>query len=458
MLTREQAQSTIEKILSYSKFPECEVSVREPEEAYIRFANNSITTSGIALERTITIRSTRDGKTGSANVTSVDDAELKATVARSEEIAAITPANPEHVAPLGPQEYPKLDKFDLDTASARTISMVPHVRAVIDTASGKKLVAAGLIRRVANVSAIGNKKGLFGYHRGADARMSATIRKPDGSSSGWDSQQSLHLAQINGASLAERASGKCLAWQKPQRLEPGKYTVVLEGTATGDLVRLLAFSFAARGADEGRTFLSKRGGGTRLGEKMFPEIITLRTDPFDARLPGTPWGGGFGGGGGGGGGFGGGGGGGVPARKMTWIENGVVRNLFYDRYWAERSKKEPSPFPGDFVLEGGDSSLDDLIAPVDRGLLVTRFWYIRSLNPQTVQFTGLTRDGLFLIEKGKVTTAVVNFRFNESPVRLLQNTTKLGRASRVQGGEGASMIAPPLVAIDFNFASVSDAV
>jgi predicted Zn-dependent protease len=135
-----------------------------------------------------------------------------------------------------------------------------------------------------------------------------------------------------------------------------------------------------------------------------------------------------------------------------------VQNLIYSRYWASQAKKEPTPFPSSLVMEGGEASLDDLIRSTDRGLLVTRFWYIRSVNQQTLQLTGLTRDSLFLIENGKIAKPVVNLRFNESPARLLQNTKRLGRTGRVLGSEGASMMAPPLVASDFTFTSVSDAV
>jgi len=247
---------------------------------------------------------------------------------------------------------------------------------------------------------------------------------------------------------------KCLRWKEPRRLDPGKYTVVLEPTATGDLLQLLGFSLQARAAEEGRSFLSKKGGGTLVGEKLFPEFVTLRSDPFDRRYSVLPWGGG------GGFGFGGGGGagGGLPAERMSWIENGVVKNLFYDRYYAAKAGKQPTPFPNRLVLEGSDKSLADLIASVDRGLLVTRFWYIRVVNQQTAQLTGLTRDGVFLIEQGKVTSPVMNFRFNQSPVEMLKNTVAMGKPVRVRGGEGGGMIAPPIVVKDFSFTSISDAV
>jgi predicted Zn-dependent protease len=261
-----------------------------------------------------------------------------------------------------------------------------------------------------------------------------------GTSSGWAAQPAVRVEDISGEAIGRIAAEKCVKWKDPVKLDPGKYTVVLEPTAVGDLVPLMAFSMSARAAEEGRSFLSKKGGGTQIGEKMFPEFITLRSDPFHKLYPTLPWGGG-----------------GLPNTPIAWIENGVVKNLFYDRYWAGKAGKAPTPFPGNLILDGGDKTLDQLIASVDRGLLVTRFWYIRPVNPQTVQLTGLTRDGLFLIEDGKVTKPVVNFRFNESPVRMLQNTIAMGKPVRTRGGE-SGMIVPPMVVKDFPFTSVSDAV
>ncbi|HYZ85448.1 MAG TPA: TldD/PmbA family protein, partial [Bryobacteraceae bacterium] len=408
MLTREQAQKTAEKILSFSKLPECAVQFSETEEAYVRFAVNSVTTSGFSAERSFVISSTVDGKTGVARTTDMSDEALKAAVTRSEELAKIAPPNQEYVEPLGKQEYPAIDHWDEATASARAPQLVPHVKAVLDNAQQRKLVAAGLISRVASVTAIANKAGNFGYARLADSRLSTTARTPDGSSSGWASQPTSRISELNGADVGARAAEKCLRWKNPTRLEPGKYMVVLEPTAVGDLLGIAGFAFNARQAEEGRSFFSKKGGGTILGEKLFPEFVTLRSDPFDKRLPSPPWG------------FGG-----LPAAKNTWIENGVLKNLAYDRYWAKKSGKAPTPGLGGLILETGAGSVADLIKSCERGLLVTRFWYIRPVNMQTLQLTGLTRDGLFLIEKGEVTKPVVNFRFNESPMRMLQNTRKM---------------------------------
>ncbi len=456
MITKEQAQKLAEKVLSFSTFPECDISISSSERASIRFALNGITTSGFTVSQSMSITSVKDGQSGSTSLDEFDDASLKAAVKQTETLARISPPNPEREEALEAQKYPDIENYAVSTASARNQVMIPHVRSIIEGAKAAGLIAAGFFERAAATAAIANKNGNFGYGRTTDAHLSTTIRNSDGSSSGWAGQPAVRIEDIDGAIVGKSAIEKCLQWKNPKRLEPGKYTVVLEPTAVGDLVQLMGFSMQARAAEEGRSFLSRKGGGTLLGEKLFPESITLRTDPKNKLYSVLPWGGG--GGFGGGGGRGGGGGTGMPTGNATWVEKGFVKSLFYDRYYARSAGKEPTPFPGNLVLEGGSKSLAELIASVERGLLVTRFWYIRSVNQQTVQLTGLTRDGLFLIENGKVTGPVVNFRFNESPVRMLQNAIALGKPVRVRGGEGQGMIAPSMVVKDFPFTSISEAV
>ena len=443
MLTREQAKKLAEKAFGFSTFPECEIRLASSEQTSIRFALNGITTSGYTIDQTMSITSSKDGQSGTTSVTEFDDASLREALKRSEQLARISPPNPERTSPLPPQKYSSEENFAGSTAQARNAAMIPHVRAIIEGAKANGLVAAGFFERSANAAAVANKAGNFGFGRTTDSHLSTTVRAPDGSSSGWASQPAVHIEEIDGAAVGKIAIGKCLRWKGAKRLEPGKYTVVLEPTAVNDLVQILGFAgFQARAAEEGRGLLSRKGGGTLLGDKLYPDWVTLRSEPFHKLYSSLPWAGGSG----------------LPAAPITWIEKGVVKNLFYDRYYAEKAGKAPTAAPANLVLEGGGQSLDELIGSVERGLLVTRFWYIRVVNPQTVQLTGLTRDGLFLIENGKVTSPVVNFRLNESPARLLQNAIAAGQPVRVRGGEGQGMIAPPLVVKDFPFTSVSDAV
>ncbi|MDQ6666214.1 MAG: TldD/PmbA family protein [Acidobacteriota bacterium] len=442
MFSLQEAKNIVDRVLGYSKLPGCELNIQWTEDDFIRFANNGITTSGYRITQQVSITSTTAGRrSGNAVVSELTDEALRNGVQQAEGLAAISRPDPENMPALPAQKYPVLHNFDAFTASARGDVMIPHVHAVIASALDKKLTAAGYIQRSSNVVAVGNKAGLFGYHTYTDSSLSHTMRNAAGTSSGWASQSSVSLKDLNGEAAARISTEKCIRGVNRKTLVPGKYTVILEPAAVGDLVGWLGFAFGARDAEQGQSFLSKKGGGTRLGEQMFPEFITLRSDPFDPKLASTPWDQSL-----------------LPNEKIAWIEKGVVKNLVYDRFWASKAKIKPTPAAGNLVLDGQENSVDDLIRSVERGLLITRLWYIRVVQPQTWQLTGLSRDGVFLVEKGKVTDPVTNFRWNESPAEVLQRTAKLSRPVRVTGDETGSQIVPALVTSDFNFASVSDAV
>jgi predicted Zn-dependent protease len=447
MLSQQDVKNIIDQVIGYSKLPGCEVYLNWTEDDFIRFANNGITTSGYRVTQQVYISSTTaDKRSGSASVSELTPDALKRGVAQAEQLATISRPDPENMPALPPQQYPHLSNFDAYTASARGDVMVPHVQAILAGAQQNKLVAAGFIQRSANVSAVGNKAGLFGYHTYTDSSLSHTVRNPAGTSSGWATQSSVSLKDLSGEEQVKVSVDKCLRGVNRKKLDPAKYTVIFEPAAVADLIGWLGFAFDARDAEQGRSFLSKpspdkNSVSTFLGEKLFPEIITLRSDPFHPKLASTPWGPSL-----------------LPNEKISWIEKGAVKNLSYDRFWAEKAGKKPTPSPRDLVLDGQDNSLAGLIASVDRGLLVTRLWYIRVVQPKTWQLTGLTRDGVFLVENGKVTDAVNNFRWNQSPAEVLQRTTKLTQPIRVNNIETGSNMAPALITTDFNCASISDAV
>jgi predicted Zn-dependent protease len=436
LLTREECKTLAEKIISRAQADDVSVSVVSDQNANTRYANNTVTTAGFTASLTVTISATKEKRTGTVRTSELTDAALERALRQAEAIAALAPPDPEYVEPLGPQTFPQIAAFHEETAQARTAEIVPAVRAVVTAAEEKGVHAFGYYDISAQARAQANQRGLFGYHRATSASYSVTARTPDGTGSGWAAQQAPRHRQIDAARIGSTAIRKALESREPRALDPGLYAVVLEPQALADLLGFLAFSFNARAADEGRSFLSQKGGGNRLGEKVFGENITLWSDPFDARVPGQPWSGD-----------------GLPAEKMTWVEKGVVKNLLYDRYWAQKTERKPTPFPPNLLMEGGAATLEDLIASTERGLLVTRFWYIRFLQPQTLQLTGLTRDGLFYIEKGKIKHPVMNFRFNQSVVALLNSVEALSAAVPVE-----DTVLPAVKARDFNFSSLSDAV
>jgi predicted Zn-dependent protease len=262
------------------------------------------------------------------------------------------------------------------------------------------------------------------------------MRTNDGTGSGWVTRDYNDITKFNASEAANTAIDKAVLSREAKAIEPGKYTVILEPSAALGLLQGIGRSINARSADEGRSFMSKEGGGTKIGEKIVDERVTLWSDPLNDEVPAPTWSGD-----------------GQPLKKTMWIENGVVKNLAYGRYWAKKQGVEPVPFPSNFIMAGGDDSLEDLIKSTKKGILVTRLWYIRSVDPQTLLYTGLTRDGTFYIENGKIKYPVKNFRFNESPIIMLNNLETLGKQVRVDGN-----LIPYMKVRDFTFTSLSDAV
>ena len=452
--TSEKARALCDRILSFSKAGECEVSLRLTEEGHTRFAANDVTTAGTARTVRVHITSREGGRSGSTTTDELDESLLREAVARSEALMAAARPDPEQVEGLGPQDYPEIPAFDDATAAGRPGPPPRRRQAGAGPRPRPRAQCRGLLRdhgRRARRSP--TRRGTSASTARPIAAYSTTMRTADGTGSGYAWFASPRVADIDAAALAGRAAAKAESSAHPRDLPPGRYTVILEPAAVADLLMMLVFAMNARSVDEGRSFLSKPGGGSRLGEKVFADGVTLRSDPFDRRNPGNPWAGG-------GGRFGGRGGdsGGLPARRTTWIENGVVRTLAVNRYWAKKTGVEPVPLSGGLILEGSDKTLDALIAETERALLVTRFWYIRPVNPLNATVTGLTRDGVWLVEKGKVVHPVNNFRFNDSPVNLLKNLEATSMPVRAGGSEFSSMIVPAIRARDFLFTSKSDAV
>jgi predicted Zn-dependent protease len=435
VLSRNEARNLAEWIFKMGKSPEMSVNLYWQQECNTRYANNQITTAGFTTDLRLNISVTLGHKTGNTSTTDTSEEGLGRAVRHAEELAALTPEDPEYVEPLGPQDYPEVAAFDEATAGARSEQLLPALRSSIEAATREKLNATGFFDVTTLAAAIANKRGLFGYTQRTWADYSVTARTADGTGSGWADCQSPRLGEVDGAGVSSTAVRKALDSQKPHHLDPGKYTVILEPAALDEMLSYMAWSMDARAADEGRSFLSKRGGGNLLGEKLFGENITLRSDPFDPRVPGFPWSGE------------------LPSEKTAWVEKGVVKTMMRDRYWAEKTHTRPVPFPSNVIMEGGSATLDELIASTPRGLLVTHFWYIRFLQPDTVQLTGLTRDGLFYIEDGRIKYPVNNFRFNQSVVEMLKNVDGMTAPLPVNNNR-----LPVIKVRDFNMSSLSDAI
>jgi predicted Zn-dependent protease len=443
LLTREEAKKLTDKVLAMSSADETRVSVVSSWGGNTRFADASITTGGGIANTTVAITATIGRRRASATTNVLDDASLKRTVALAAQLARLSPEDPELMPELGSQSYASIGAYVERTADLDPESRATAVRRAVEAsrASGKavgEIFSAGFLEANARAIAVATSRGLFAYHRTTDANFSMTVRTPDATGSGWASAGARDWGRIDAAAIGRIAAQKAVASRTPVAIDPGLYTAVLEPQAVNDLVPLLGGALNARNADEGRSPFSKPGGGTRIGEKVVDERVTLYTDPADPLLLGTPFDND-----------------GLPVGRTVWIEKGVLRNLAYSRFWAQKQNKQPTGNPGgSLALVGGTKTTEELIAGCERGILVTHFFYIRSLEPRTVLNTGLTRDGTFLIEQGKITKALKNFRWNESPLLMLNRLEEIGRPEPTAAGR----LMPALRISRFDFSSSSDAV
>ena len=444
LLTREEAQALTARVLKMSTADATRVTVVSSREGNTRFADASITTSGGIEDTTVTIMATVGRRRASASTNVLDDASLQRTADLAIRLARLAPEDPELMPELGPQSYDTVSAFGGRTADLDPETRAAAVRRTVDAAAaaGKtagQIFSAGFLDASARVVAVATSAGLFAFHRSTAADFSVTARTPDGTGSGWARAGARDWGAVDPAAVGRIAAQKAVASRNPQAIEPGFYTAVLEPQAVNDLVELLAPAFNARNADEGRSPFSKPGGGTRLGEKVMDERVTLYSDPADPSLLGQPFDNE-----------------GLPIHRVVWVEKGVLRNLSYSRFWAQKQNRQPTgnPFAGGFALTGGSKSTEDIIAGCERGILVTHFFYIRSLEPRTVLQTGLTRDGTFLIEKGKITRSLKNFRWNESPLLMLNRLEDIGRPELTTAGR----LRPAVRVSRFDFSSLSDAV
>ena len=444
-LSREESEALARRVLGFATADDTRVTINSGSRGNTRFAVNQISTAGDNYDATVSVRSVVGGRVGTVTTNKLDDQSLRDAVQSSERLARLVPVDPELLPELGAQSFRETRGWSDAAAALDPAGRAAGVRAVTDAAKAAGLLSTGYLEVDAGATAIANTRGLFAYSRDTDIAMTTTVRTEDGTGSGWAGAAHYDWTRFDPAALGARAIEKARLSVNPVAVEPGRYTVILEPTAVGNLIQLIAFQLSARSADEGRSFFTKPGGGTKFGMKVVDERVTLSSDVADPDVPATPFTPE-----------------GFPIPTTTWIENGVVKNLAYDRFWAQKQGKAPAPFGGTLRMSGGTSSMEDMIASTSRGILVTRFWYIRPVDPRTILYTGLTRDGTFLIENGKITRAVKNMRYNESPIFMLNNLEAMGRPVRVSaseaGGPGLAIIVPPIKVRDFSFTSLSDAV
>jgi predicted Zn-dependent protease len=448
LLSEKEARAICEKLMGYVKADDATIGVTSENYGHLRFAANAFTTSGARENVTVGVTVWIGNKRGAASTNEVDDESLKATVALAEQLARISPVDREYMPTLGQQTYKPVNGFVEATSDVSVTKRAKAINDVLVACEKAKVIGAGFHQTRGSAGASLTKNGNFNFERSSLVSLSTTARTPDGTSSGYFLRNHFDVAKLDTARIANEAIRKALDARNPRLLEPGVYPAILEPQAVADLMGFLAFNFDARSAEEGRSPLSAPGGKTKLGEKIFDERLNIYSDPWHPDLPGSQSAQG-----------------GIPSQKLYLVRNGVVENLIYSRFWAKQKGKEPTPGPVNSIMESSQApvALEDMIKSMDRGLLLGRFWYIRGLDARTASQTGLTRDGIWYVEKGKIQYPVKNFRFNQSVMQLLApgNIDLIGKPERVgnsEGQGGSSALLPALKVKEFNFSSQSEAV
>jgi predicted Zn-dependent protease len=443
ILSKDEAQTILKKVLGFAKADETEVSLGGQQSGNIRYARNAVSTAGEVSNLSLSVSSSFGKRTGNASINEFDDASLEKVVRRAEELARLSPENPEYMPLLGQSEFKEAIGFLDSTAAMSPSSRADMVAQSLKVAKDNKLEAAGFLENSAGFRAVMNSKGLFAYNKSTNVSFSVTVRNQEGTGSGYVDHSFNDVKKLDTLALTKIAANKATSSAGAKAIEPGRYTVILEPLAASDMLSGIIRGFDQRSADEGRSFMSKKGGGTRLGEQLFDEKVNIYSDPMNAELPGSTWSGD-----------------GLPIEKTIWVDKGVVKNLAVSRYWAQKKGITALPGPGGgrfggggMIMTGGTASTEDLIKNTEKGILVTRFWYIRMVDQQTLVQTGLTRDGTYYIENGQIKFPIKNFRFNESPIIMLNNVEELGKPVRSGGA-----ILPPMKIRDFTFTSLSDAI
>ena len=441
ILSEKEVRELLEKIISENPEKTMSIDVTGTETGSTRFANNAITTNGVYSSLNINVKVTKSKKRGVAEINELSLDKIREAVARADNLAEIAPENAELMPLLGPQIYVKTPSlYYPNTAEYSPTNRAEAIVETIEKAKKEKLSAAGFFETSSSFSGRSNSKGLYNYFSSSRSYYSNTLRSEEGS--GWAAASEENVDKLSTDDLADCALEKALTSRNPKTVQPGRYTVILEPAAVADMLWFMVFNFFAREADEGRSFLSHGDGQNRLGEKLFNPKVTIYSDPAFPELPTFAIDEE-----------------GLTQKKTIWVEKGIIKNLIYTRFWAEKMKKEPLSSPHNLIMEGGKQTVDDLIRSTRKGILVSRFWYIRDLNPMILLLTGLTRDGVFWIENGKISHPIKNFRFNESPVNGLKNIVTMSTAIRTVGGEtGLAAFVPALKIEGFNFSSISEAI
>ncbi|MFF5452939.1 MULTISPECIES: metallopeptidase TldD-related protein [unclassified Streptomyces] len=453
----------VERALELSRADGCVVIADEESSANLRWAGNALTTNGVTRGRTLTVIATVDGAQGTASgvvsrsAVTVDDLE---PLVRAAEAAARSAGPAEDAQPLveGVPVSPDFTDAPAETSSAVFGDFAPALGEAFARARAGGRELYGFAHHELTSTYLGTSTGLRLRHDQPNGTLELNAKSPDRSRSAWAGRATRDFKDVDPAALDADLAVR-LGWAERRiELPAGRYETLLPPTAVADLLIYQQWNAAARDAVEGRTVFSKPGGGTRLGETLSQLPLTLRTDPNEPGLESAPFviahssgddSSVFDNG--------------LPLAPTDWVRDGKLERLVTTRHSAGLTRLPVAPGAGNLILDGGgERSLEEMVSSTERGLLLTCLWYIREVDPATLLLTGLTRDGVYLVENGEVVGEVNNFRFNESPVDLLSRASEAGRTEKTLPREWSDWFTraamPALRVPDFNMSSVSKGV
>jgi predicted Zn-dependent protease len=441
-LNRQRAEEIFDKVLKYSTAEETEAMIASTAYALTRFANNTIHQNVAEETVSLSVRLVSEKRMARASTNKLDEASIRRLCEDALALTRLQPPDPDLLLMAGPQTYRAVDRFFSETAELTPQTRAETVAQVVARAEQDHLTAAGIFSSGSSAYGLFNSRGLRAFHEETMSEFSVTMMSDSGS--GWAKKTAPYWMELDPPSLAERAAQKALASREPRELAPGRYTVILEPAAMLDLLGFMILDFSGLAVHEQRSCLTGR-----VGHKVFGENISLRDDVFHPLQTGAPFDGE-----------------GVPRQRVPIVEKGEVKNLVYARQTAHKVGAQPTghgfPLPNEIgeapvniVMDGDRTSVEDMMRSTERGLLVTRFWYIREVDPYKKILTGMTRDGTFWIEDGQVRHGVRNLRFNQSLVDMLGQVEMMSLPQRTAGEESFEMVVPAAKIREFNFASTT---
>ena len=440
LLTQDEALDLIELVIKQSQAEGVFVSLSASQSALSRFSENQISQNISKNRFNFTITSYLGKRSASASTTELEPDAITQTLRRSEELARFAPEDPEWVPLLDPQtDEERIPAFDLATASLSPLVGGEMVKLVCSLCRQAEVEGSGTFSTSASVQAIGNSLGLRAFNQGTEADFSFSARTGNGSS--WSRRTAWSVGQLPLEEISQKVIERALASRHPREIQPGTYPVIFEPAAFASLLPWVVWNLDARAADEGRSFMSRtdeagKPVGNRVGEQLFSPLVQIQRHSAHPLLQmGTFFSDG------------------LSNTTLEIVKDGTPKTLSYSRYWAKEQNKEPTGAMYPIVMSGSPNTVADLVAQTERGVLVSRAWYVRYVNPRTLEVTGMSRDGTFWIEDGAIAYPIKNLRFNQNLPEMLGNVEALSTIERI-----GSSVVPGAKVSQFHFSSVTDSV